>query len=87
MTKEWYPIINYETCTECGACVEKCTHGVYQKETKKPQVIYIEGCIDQCRGCQKLCPSGSIAYFGDACNIDGCACKTGSDCGCGCDCT
>lgn len=27
MSQKWYPIINYETCVECGACVEKSTHG------------------------------------------------------------
>ncbi|WP_243145980.1 4Fe-4S binding protein [Clostridium chromiireducens] len=22
MSKSWYPVINYELCTECGACVD-----------------------------------------------------------------
>jgi ferredoxin len=31
MAKNWYPMINEESCVECGSCVEKCTHGVYDK--------------------------------------------------------
>jgi ferredoxin len=40
MSKRWYPVINYETCIECGACIQKCSHGVYDKEEVKPNVIY-----------------------------------------------
>jgi uncharacterized membrane protein len=25
MAKNWYPLINAETCEECGKCVEKCS--------------------------------------------------------------
>ncbi|ACL19279.1 hypothetical protein Dhaf_1222 [Desulfitobacterium hafniense DCB-2] len=27
MSKNWYPVIDYETCTECGACVAKVPTG------------------------------------------------------------
>lgn len=65
MSKRWYPVINYETCINCKACIEKCSHGVYDKENEEPKVIYPEGCIEGCRGCQNLCPAGSIEYVGD----------------------
>ena len=65
MAKNWYPIINYSLCTDCKACIEKCKNGVYDKEASSPQVIYPDGCRDQCRGCQDLCPTGAISYFGD----------------------
>ena len=79
MTKQWYPVINDESCTECGACIEKCKHGVYDKAKKHPTVIYPEGCIDQCHGCQNLCPSGSISYQGDfGLQIPMCGCRCGS---------
>jgi len=78
MSKRWYPVINYETCIECGACIQKCSHGVYDKEEVKPNVIYPEGCIDGCRGCQNLCPSESIEYVGDVGQQKEC------DCGCSC---
>lgn len=78
MAKKWYPVIDYEKCIECGACVKKCKNKVYRTNTNKPNVIYPEGCVDGCRGCQKLCPTGAIEYVGD----------TGGqktvDCGCSC---
>ncbi|MHB1394866.1 MAG: ATP-binding protein [Clostridia bacterium] len=78
MSKKWYPVINYEICAECGACFNKCPHGVYVKDGEKPIVTQPEGCIDGCRGCQKLCPSGAIEYVGDT--------GKSSDGSCGCDC-
>lgn len=66
MTKTWFPVINYDKCTECGACVAKCTHGVYEKESDpRPIVIYPEGCIQGCHGCGNLCPNSAIDYFGE----------------------
>ncbi|SHN65198.1 ATP-binding protein [Desulfovibrio litoralis] len=65
MSKVWYPEINNQLCTECGACLEKCKHGVYDQTKTRPVVIYPEGCITNCRGCQELCPSKAISYFGD----------------------
>lgn len=75
MSKNWYPVINYSTCSECGACIDKCKHGVYSKESgKKPVVIYPEGCVDGCRGCQNLCPTNSIEYAGDDKKSKNCGC-------------
>lgn len=66
MAKNWYPVINYADCKECGTCVNKCTHGVYNKENHpKPVVIYPEGCVDGCHGCGNLCPQMAISYYGD----------------------
>jgi NAD-dependent dihydropyrimidine dehydrogenase PreA subunit len=65
MSKKWYPVINYENCVECGACIEKCKNGVYDKAQEAPKVINPEGCVDGCRGCQNLCPADAIDYVGD----------------------
>ena len=65
MSKEWYPVIDAGLCTACGACIEKCKNGVFDKKLVQPTVIYPDGCITNCRGCQKLCPSGALGYFGD----------------------
>lgn len=65
MTKSWYPIINYDNCIECGACINKCPNNVYEKDSEKPIVIYPEGCIERCKGCQTLCPAEAIKYYGD----------------------
>lgn len=89
MAKAWYPVINYEKCAECGACVDKCTHGVYNKEkAPRPVVVYPDGCIQGCKGCGSLCPAEAIEYFGDAAvsASENCGCDTGCDCGDGCSC-
>ena len=66
MAKKWYPVIDILTCQECGSCVAKCTHGVYDKsKAPVPVVVNPEGCIDHCHGCGNLCPVGAIAYVGD----------------------
>lgn len=66
MAKKWYPVIDYLTCTECGTCVENCSHGVYDT-TKAPSPIVKnpELCIDHCHGCGNRCPVGAITYVGD----------------------
>jgi NAD-dependent dihydropyrimidine dehydrogenase PreA subunit len=75
MSKNWYPMINYENCIECGSCFDMCQHGVYKKEDSKPIAVYPEGCVEGCHGCQS--PAEAITYFGDVGEK-----KTGG-CGCG----
>jgi len=77
MSKTWYPVINYEECIECGACLEKCKHGVFKRDGNRPVVVYPEGCVQGCRGCGNLCPVGAIDYVGDTGASDescGCCC-------------
>ena len=81
MSKSWYPILNYELCTSCGACLRKCTHGVFKDKDGMIVVVKPEGCIEGCHGCQKLCPSQAISYFGEKDQKE----KT-SDGGCKCNC-
>jgi NAD-dependent dihydropyrimidine dehydrogenase PreA subunit len=40
MSRIWYPIIDYDICSRCGACANKCRRGVYKLEGGKPIVIY-----------------------------------------------
>lgn len=85
MAKTWYPVIDYTLCAECGSCVKKCTHGVYDSaKAPSPVVMNPDGCVDHCHGCGALCPTGAITYVGDNTgwtppNGKPAAC----DCGCG----
>jgi NAD-dependent dihydropyrimidine dehydrogenase PreA subunit len=79
MSKTWYPVLNYEICTECGACFNKCSHGVFKMEGNRPVVVNPEGCIHGCHGCGNLCPVGAIEYVGDTSN--GC-CDSSGCCSC-----
>lgn len=66
MAKNRYPVIDITACAECGKCVEKCGHGVYDKaKAPVPVVVYPEGCVDHCHGCGNLCPNGAITYVGE----------------------
>ncbi len=78
MSKNWYPVIDYEKCIECGACTNKCTHGVYdQKKVPTPVVVIPENCVDGCHGCGNLCPSKAIQYVGEQI-------QESQNCGCSC---
>ena len=66
MAKKWYPVIDYLECIECGSCIAKCSHGVYDKaKAPSPIVINSDGCVDHCHGCGALCPKGAITYVGE----------------------
>ena len=66
MAKTWYPVIDYSICTECGTCVAKCSHGVYDaKKAPTPVVTEPESCVDHCHGCGNRCPVGAITYLGE----------------------
>ncbi len=93
MTKLWYPVIDYSICTECGACIAKCSHSAYDKaRAPVPVVVHPEKCIDHCHGCGNICPAGAINYVGDetgwvppngnAANTEGCfSCSSSEDSG------
>lgn len=66
MSKKWYPVIDVPVCIECGACMNFCKNGVYDKsKAPSPVVINPSGCIEHCHGCQKQCPTGAISYVGE----------------------
>lgn len=66
MTKTWYPVIDYTLCTECGLCISKCPHNVYDiSKAPTPVVSAPSACVDHCHGCGNRCPAGAITYVGD----------------------
>lgn len=80
MSHKWYPVIDDEKCIECGACLCKCSHGVYDPKSLRPWVIHPENCIEGCRGCQKLCPTGAIQYVGDFTGKPSANCEESAGC-------
>ena len=66
MAKNWYPVVDYSVCTECGTCVSKCPHDVYDtKKAPTPVVTRPDSCVDHCHGCGNRCPAGAITYVGE----------------------
>ncbi len=94
MAKAWYPVVDYTTCIECGTCVAKCPHGVYDKvKAPTPVVENPDECVDHCHGCGNRCPVGAITYVGDDTGwapphgnakpedeLTACGCGCGSEC-------
>ncbi len=74
MSKTWYPVIDYDKCIGCMVCNDMCKHGVYKpkEDENKPKVVYGNGCVHGCHGCENACPVGAIHYHGDngTLNID-----------------
>ena len=58
----WYPVIDYERCTDCGQCAEFCLFGVYEKADERVSVINPAGCKNQCPACARICPSTAIIF-------------------------
>jgi NAD-dependent dihydropyrimidine dehydrogenase PreA subunit len=85
MSDKWYPVINYEKCIECGACVELCPNGVYEKESNSPNVIHPENCSTGGSCCQAQCPADAIEYVGDKQAEEKNECSCAGGCGCGAD--
>ncbi len=66
MAKQWYPIVDYTTCVQCGGCIKKCKNNVYDNsKAPSPVVENPENCSDHCHGCGNICPMGSITYLGE----------------------
>ena len=53
--------IDVETCVSCGACVESCWRGIYEKGTDEIQIREdkTSACIG-CLECQHCCPTGAL---------------------------
>lgn len=74
MSKSWYPVINYEVCVKCGACVSECSKEVLGLNGTHPVVMKPESCVAGCRECGDICPSAAIEYVGEV-PIEGCCCS------------
>jgi electron transport complex protein RnfB len=57
----FYAAVNRETCTGCGACVQRCqVEAVSVSQKKQPAVVNQDRCIG-CGLCVPVCPTESIA--------------------------
>lgn len=59
---QWFPVIDYDKCISCLACLNKCTHGVYVEVDGKPSVMDKNNCVVGCTGCDKICPAKAISH-------------------------
>ena len=64
----WFPVIDYDRCTNCKQCLSFCPFGVYSlDEDDNVAVTEPENCKNNCPACARVCPSLAIMFpkFGD----------------------
>jgi NAD-dependent dihydropyrimidine dehydrogenase PreA subunit len=68
----WNPTIDFDKCIGCGACLRKCTRGVYELDNKTGKLAVKNPlhCFVGCTGCKPVCPTGAIS-FPDKRYVDG----------------
>lgn len=60
--RRWYPVIDYDRCTGCLACVEYCALGTFGVADKRVRVVAPGNCKPGCPTCAWTCPAGAIMF-------------------------
>ncbi len=61
--KPWFPVIDYDRCTNCMQCLSFCLFGVYGVDgDKRIQVQNNDNCKTNCPACSRVCPEAAIMF-------------------------
>jgi Pyruvate/2-oxoacid:ferredoxin oxidoreductase delta subunit len=61
--KPWFPVIDYERCTNCMQCLSFCLFDVYGvSKDGKIQVQHENHCKTDCPACSRVCPEVAILF-------------------------
>jgi Pyruvate/2-oxoacid:ferredoxin oxidoreductase delta subunit len=61
--KPWFPVIDYDRCTNCMQCLSFCLFGVYGVSSdQKIQVQNNDNCKTNCPACSRVCPEAAIMF-------------------------
>lgn len=61
--KPWFPVIDFDRCTNCMQCLSFCLFGVYGvDEEKRIQVQNEDSCKTNCPACSRVCPEAAIMF-------------------------
>jgi len=61
--KPWFPVIDYDRCTNCMQCLSFCLFDVYGvDENHKIQVRNQDNCKTNCPACSRVCPEVAIMF-------------------------
>lgn len=61
--KPWFPVIDYDRCTNCMQCLSFCLFGVYGVDGDKHiQVQNNDNCKTNCPACSRVCPEAAIMF-------------------------
>jgi len=61
--KPWFPVIDYDRCTNCMQCLSFCLFGVYGVDAEQRiQVQHNDNCKTNCPACSRVCPEAAIMF-------------------------
>ncbi len=61
--KPWFPVIDYDRCTNCMQCLSFCLFGVYDVDgDKQIDVANPDKCKTNCPACSRVCPEVAILF-------------------------
>lgn len=61
--KPWFPVIDYQRCTNCMQCLSFCLFDVYGVSKEgKIQVRNQDNCKTECPACSRVCPEVAIMF-------------------------
>jgi Pyruvate/2-oxoacid:ferredoxin oxidoreductase delta subunit len=61
--KPWFPVIDYDRCTNCMQCLSFCLFGVYGVDQQnRIQAQNQDNCKTNCPACSRVCPEAAIMF-------------------------
>ena len=61
--KPWFPVIDYDRCTNCMQCLTFCLFEVYGVDGKEKIAVQNESnCKTDCPACSRVCPEVAILF-------------------------
>jgi Pyruvate/2-oxoacid:ferredoxin oxidoreductase delta subunit len=59
----WFPVIDYDRCTNCLQCLSFCLFGVYGADAQRRiRVERSQNCKNNCPACARVCPEAAIIF-------------------------
>ncbi|MBF0198349.1 MAG: ferredoxin family protein [Planctomycetes bacterium] len=60
--KPWFPVIDYDRCTNCMQCLSFCLFDVYAVKDNTITVQNQDKCKTDCPACSRVCPETAILF-------------------------
>ncbi len=61
--RRWYPVIDYDRCTNCMECIDFCLFGVYGVDNVDTILVeQQDNCKKGCPACSRVCPENAIIF-------------------------